>query len=118
MGFTALHFELKIRENSDFQLSSLSSRAFFFFSVIVVEVATRLSPLCCENMAQSRAIATIFVLIRSCNRSVPCMDVIRYSVQVLLNVSKVTLIFYFGLEAVDYCGICLSAKFESKTKRF
>ncbi|XP_009472704.1 PREDICTED: abnormal spindle-like microcephaly-associated protein, partial [Nipponia nippon] len=53
-----------------------------------LEVATRLSPLCCENMAKSRAISTIFVLIRSCNRSVPCMDVIRYSVQVLLNVSK------------------------------
>lgn len=53
-----------------------------------LEVVTRLSPLCCENMARSRAIFTIFVLIRSCNRSVPCMDVIRYSVQVLLNVSK------------------------------
>ncbi|NXM70258.1 ASPM protein, partial [Serilophus lunatus] len=53
-----------------------------------LEVATRLSSLCCENMAQSRAILSIFVLIRSCNRSVPCMDVIRYSVQVLLNVSK------------------------------
>ncbi|NXS35336.1 ASPM protein, partial [Pomatostomus ruficeps] len=53
-----------------------------------LEVATRLSPVCCENMAQSRAIHTIFLLIRSCNRSVPCMDVIRYSVQVLLNVSK------------------------------
>ncbi|KAM4773142.1 abnormal spindle-like microcephaly-associated protein [Cyanocitta cristata] len=53
-----------------------------------LEVATRLSPLCCENIAQSRAIFSIFILIRSCNRSVPCMDVIRYSVQVLLNVSK------------------------------
>ncbi|XP_064003211.1 LOW QUALITY PROTEIN: abnormal spindle-like microcephaly-associated protein [Pogoniulus pusillus] len=53
-----------------------------------LEVATRLSPLCCANMAQSRAIYSIFSLIRSCNRSVPCMDVIRYSVQVLLNVSK------------------------------
>ncbi|XP_067996995.1 abnormal spindle-like microcephaly-associated protein [Melanerpes formicivorus] len=53
-----------------------------------LEVSTRLSPLCCANMAQSRAIYSIFSLIRSCNRSVPCMDVIRYSVQVLLNVSK------------------------------
>ncbi|NXF04908.1 ASPM protein, partial [Smithornis capensis] len=53
-----------------------------------LEVATSLSPLCCENMAQSKAICTIFVLIRSCNRSIPCMDVITYSVQVLLNVSK------------------------------
>uniref|UniRef100_A0A2I2YNG2 Assembly factor for spindle microtubules n=1 Tax=Gorilla gorilla gorilla TaxID=9595 RepID=A0A2I2YNG2_GORGO len=53
-----------------------------------LEVVTRLSPLCCENMAHSGAISKIFVLIRSCNRSVPCMEVIRYAVQVLLNVSK------------------------------
>ncbi|NXA34176.1 ASPM protein, partial [Eudromia elegans] len=53
-----------------------------------LEVVTRLSPVCCENMAQSRALFTIFALIQSCNRSIPCMDVIRYSVQVLLNVSK------------------------------
>ncbi|XP_049490248.1 abnormal spindle-like microcephaly-associated protein isoform X1 [Panthera uncia] len=53
-----------------------------------LEVVTRLSPLCCENMAQSGAVSKIFVLIRSCNRSVPCMEVIRYSVQVLLNVAK------------------------------
>ncbi|PNI34670.1 ASPM isoform 4 [Pan troglodytes] len=53
-----------------------------------LEVVTRLSPLCCENMAQSGAISKIFVLIRSCNRSIPCMEVIRYAVQVLLNVSK------------------------------
>ncbi|XP_045838379.1 abnormal spindle-like microcephaly-associated protein isoform X2 [Meles meles] len=53
-----------------------------------LEVVTRLSPLCCENMAQSGAVSKIFVLIRSCNRSVPCMEVIRYAVQVLLNVAK------------------------------
>ncbi|KAM5237781.1 abnormal spindle-like microcephaly-associated protein [Ctenodactylus gundi] len=51
-------------------------------------VVTRLSPLCCENMAESGAIFKIFVLIRSCNRSVPCMEVIRLAVQVLLNVAK------------------------------
>ncbi|XP_043820352.1 abnormal spindle-like microcephaly-associated protein [Dromiciops gliroides] len=53
-----------------------------------LEVVTRLSPLCCENMAQSGAIAKIFVLILSCNRSIPCMEVITYAVQVLLNVAK------------------------------
>ncbi|XP_061489951.1 abnormal spindle-like microcephaly-associated protein [Rhineura floridana] len=53
-----------------------------------LEVVTRLSPVCCESMAQSEAVFTIFTLIRSCNRSVPCMDVIRYSVQILLNLSK------------------------------
>ena len=60
---------------------------FFFFPLS--EVVTRLSSLCCENMAQSGAISKIFVLIRSCNRSVPCMEVIGYAVQVLLNVAKV-----------------------------
>uniref|UniRef100_A0A8C5WY97 Assembly factor for spindle microtubules n=1 Tax=Laticauda laticaudata TaxID=8630 RepID=A0A8C5WY97_LATLA len=53
-----------------------------------LEVVTRLSPVCCENMAQSKAVCTIFTLIRSCNRSVPSMDVIKYSVQILLNLSK------------------------------
>ncbi|KAG8436585.1 hypothetical protein GDO86_007624 [Hymenochirus boettgeri] len=53
-----------------------------------LEVATRLSSLCCENMAQSGAIKTIFVLIRNCNRSIPCMEVIKLSVMVLLNLSK------------------------------
>nr|XP_056700702.1 abnormal spindle-like microcephaly-associated protein [Euleptes europaea] len=53
-----------------------------------LEVVTRLSPVCCESMSQTEAISTIFTLIRSCNRSVPCMDVIRYSVQILLNLSK------------------------------
>ncbi|XP_048214214.1 abnormal spindle-like microcephaly-associated protein [Perognathus longimembris pacificus] len=53
-----------------------------------LEVVTRLSPLCCENMAKSGAVSKIFVLIRSCNRSVPCMEVIRYAIQVLFHVAK------------------------------
>lgn len=61
------------------------------------EVVTRLSPLCCEDMARSGAASTIFVLIRSCNRSVPCMEVISCAVQVLLNVAKVTARFVTSL---------------------
>ncbi|XP_054432419.1 abnormal spindle-like microcephaly-associated protein [Pteronotus mesoamericanus] len=53
-----------------------------------LEVVTRLSPLCCESMAQSGAVTKVFVLIRSCNRSIPCMEVVGYAVQVLLNVAK------------------------------
>uniref|UniRef100_A0A4W3K579 Assembly factor for spindle microtubules n=1 Tax=Callorhinchus milii TaxID=7868 RepID=A0A4W3K579_CALMI len=53
-----------------------------------LEVATRLSSLCCENFAKSGATPIIFTLIRSCNRSVPSMDIIKYAIQVLLNVSK------------------------------
>ncbi|XP_037006810.2 abnormal spindle-like microcephaly-associated protein [Artibeus jamaicensis] len=53
-----------------------------------LEVVTRLSPLCCESVAQSGGVSKVLVLIRSCNRSVPCMDVICYAVQVLLNLAK------------------------------
>ncbi|XP_032883886.1 abnormal spindle-like microcephaly-associated protein isoform X6 [Amblyraja radiata] len=53
-----------------------------------LEVATRLSAACCENLAQSGATPIIFTLIRSCNRSVPCMDVIKHAIQVLFNLSK------------------------------
>ncbi|XP_073427821.1 abnormal spindle-like microcephaly-associated protein [Dendrobates tinctorius] len=53
-----------------------------------LEVSTRLSSVCCESMAQSGAVKTIFTLIRSCNRSIPCMEVIKLAIQVLLNLSK------------------------------
>uniref|UniRef100_A0A3P9IT53 Calponin-homology (CH) domain-containing protein n=1 Tax=Oryzias latipes TaxID=8090 RepID=A0A3P9IT53_ORYLA len=53
-----------------------------------LETATRLSPECCERLVQSGATNVIFTLIRCCNRSVPCMDVITFSIQILLNLSK------------------------------
>nr|XP_029504592.1 abnormal spindle-like microcephaly-associated protein homolog [Oncorhynchus nerka] len=53
-----------------------------------LETATRLSPECCECLVTSGATLVIFTLIRSCNRSVPSMEVITYAIQVLLNLSK------------------------------
>ncbi|MEQ2161729.1 hypothetical protein GOODEAATRI_012510 [Goodea atripinnis] len=54
-----------------------------------LETATRLSPECCEQLVDRGATNTIFTLIRSCNRSGPCMEVITFSIQILLNLSKV-----------------------------
>nr|XP_055073870.1 abnormal spindle-like microcephaly-associated protein [Misgurnus anguillicaudatus] len=53
-----------------------------------LETATRLSPECCERLVESGATRTIFTLIRNCNRSVPSMETITLSIQVLLNLSK------------------------------
>ncbi|KAK2908196.1 abnormal spindle-like microcephaly-associated protein [Channa argus] len=53
-----------------------------------LDTATRLSPECCERLVESGATNVIFTLIRCCNRSVPCMDVITFSIQILLNLSK------------------------------
>ncbi|KAM7409265.1 hypothetical protein PAMA_000966 [Pampus argenteus] len=51
---------------------------------------------CCERLVESAATNVIFTLIRCCNRSVPCMDVITYSIQILLNLSK----YHKTIEAV------------------
>uniref|UniRef100_A0A3Q1ASH6 Calponin-homology (CH) domain-containing protein n=1 Tax=Amphiprion ocellaris TaxID=80972 RepID=A0A3Q1ASH6_AMPOC len=61
-----------------------------------LETATRLSPECCERLVESGATNIIFTLIRCCNRSVPCMDVITFSIQILLNLSK----YHKTIEAV------------------
>ncbi|XP_026178884.1 abnormal spindle-like microcephaly-associated protein isoform X2 [Mastacembelus armatus] len=61
-----------------------------------LETATRLSPECCERLVESGATNIIFILIRSCNRSVPCMEVITFSIQILLNLSK----YHKTIEAV------------------
>uniref|UniRef100_A0A4W4EZS8 Abnormal spindle-like microcephaly-associated protein ASH domain-containing protein n=1 Tax=Electrophorus electricus TaxID=8005 RepID=A0A4W4EZS8_ELEEL len=53
-----------------------------------LETATRLSPECCEHLVNSGATRTVFTLIRSCNRSVPSMEIITLAIQVLLNLSK------------------------------
>lgn len=62
---------------------------FYFITCGRTETATRLSPECCEQLVKSGATNVIFTLIRCCNRSVPCMDVITFSIQILLNLSKV-----------------------------
>ncbi|XP_078074264.1 abnormal spindle-like microcephaly-associated protein [Mustelus asterias] len=73
----ALDYVLKFRHFSDI-LAALQH----------LEVATRLSSICCENLARSGATPIILSLIRSCNRSVPSMDVIKCAIQVLFNLSK------------------------------
>ncbi|XP_061739795.1 abnormal spindle-like microcephaly-associated protein isoform X2 [Nerophis ophidion] len=61
-----------------------------------LEATTRLSPVCCEQLVDRGATCVIFTLIRSCNRSVSCMDVISFSIQILLNLAK----YHKTIEAV------------------
>ncbi|XP_056303661.1 abnormal spindle-like microcephaly-associated protein [Danio aesculapii] len=69
-------------------LLGLQNYAFILAALKHLETATRLSPECCERLVESGATHTIFTLIRSCNRSVPSMEIITLSIQVLLNLSK------------------------------
>ncbi|XP_029939617.1 abnormal spindle-like microcephaly-associated protein [Salarias fasciatus] len=64
-----------------------------YFSYILealknLEITTRLSPECCQQLLGSGVTQVIFTLIRNCNRSVASMEVIALSIQVLLNLSK------------------------------
>ncbi|BFZ20292.1 hypothetical protein BsWGS_23331 [Bradybaena similaris] len=53
-----------------------------------LEVCTRLSPICCERLVEVNAVSGLYRLIASCNRSVPHMELIKYSVSILLNLAK------------------------------
>ncbi|PIK43589.1 putative abnormal spindle-like microcephaly-associated protein-like [Apostichopus japonicus] len=57
-------------------------------AVSSLEVATRLSSRCCERLVAGQAVPVLFCLIRNCNRSLPCMEVIKHVVATLTNLAK------------------------------
>ncbi|CAG2201877.1 ASP [Mytilus edulis] len=56
--------------------------------LIHLDVATRLSAACCEKFVSVNAVHVIYRLMRGCNRSQPHMELIKYSVSILLNLAK------------------------------
>lgn len=53
------------------------------------EVVTRLSEVCCQQVVDDGALPVIFKVLKKCNRSLPHLEVIKYSVLILYNVVKV-----------------------------
>ncbi|XP_053380194.1 abnormal spindle-like microcephaly-associated protein homolog [Mercenaria mercenaria] len=51
-----------------------------------LEVASRLSWICCERMVE--AIPVLYRLVQGCNRSLPHMEIIKYTISILTNLSK------------------------------
>ena len=56
---------------------------------VTAELVTRLSSVCCEDVARCGALRVIYALVRKCNRSLPHMEIIKHSLCILINVSKV-----------------------------
>ncbi|CAH1270995.1 ASPM [Branchiostoma lanceolatum] len=77
MTATALNLLLKYKHLSTI-LDALRS----------MEVVTRLSAVCCDQLVQGGAVQVIYTLIQSCNRSLPCQEIIKYSISILLNLAK------------------------------
>jgi abnormal spindle-like microcephaly-associated protein len=57
-------------------------------AVCVLEVATRLSEVCCITFAEAKAPDILFFLIQTCNRSLPHLKLLQYILQTLTNVAR------------------------------
>ncbi|KAK3735717.1 hypothetical protein QZH41_010154 [Actinostola sp. cb2023] len=59
------------------------------FDVLVnLEVVTRLSYVCCQQLVKDKALQIIFTVIRNSNRSLPHMEILKYSLAILINLAK------------------------------
>ncbi|XP_041471863.1 LOW QUALITY PROTEIN: abnormal spindle-like microcephaly-associated protein homolog [Lytechinus variegatus] len=57
-------------------------------TLISLEVVSRLSAICCQRLVEAGAVPVLYTLIRGCNRSVPCMEMIEIIVKIFLNITK------------------------------
>eukprot|EP00057_Strongylocentrotus_purpuratus_P032518 XP_787918.3 PREDICTED: abnormal spindle-like microcephaly-associated protein homolog isoform X1 [Strongylocentrotus purpuratus] len=57
-------------------------------TLISLEVVSRLSAICCQRLVEAGAVPVLYALVRGCNRSVPCMEMIEIIVKILLNITK------------------------------
>jgi len=73
-------------------LFSIRDVAELIYAVKTLDMATRLSEDCCLKLSQgdNKPLGQLLNLINRCNRSVPHMEVVTISLDVLLNISRVT----------------------------
>ncbi|XP_032240895.2 abnormal spindle-like microcephaly-associated protein homolog [Nematostella vectensis] len=57
-------------------------------TLVNLEVVTRLSYVCCEQLLRENALRVIFTVIRNSNRSLPQMEIVKYALAILINVAK------------------------------
>lgn len=58
-------------------------------AVANLSAAARLSPACCQRMVADGAITVLYRLLRGCNRSLPHLEVVQHTVNILLSLAKV-----------------------------
>ena len=84
------------------------------------EVVTRLSEVCCQQVVDDGALPVIFKVLKKCNRSLPHLEVIKYSVLILYNVVKVGKFVFVMLSYFlsSHCTILESKKMSSNQLPF
>ena len=91
-GQTVLNLDLSLKASKTASLcfhSAVSSYNNTQFLDSLLEIATRLSATCCERLVEGQGVPVIFTLIKNCNRSLPSKQIIKYCVDILLNLTKV-----------------------------
>ncbi|CAH1785860.1 unnamed protein product [Owenia fusiformis] len=76
-------------------------------AVMHLDVATKLSSRCCERMVEGNAVCVLYTLIKSCNRSLPHMEIIKFCVSILLNLAKYDKTVDAVLEVEDSISVLL-----------
>jgi hypothetical protein len=85
---------IKFTTDVDMALKLLNLLIEHVSACVVAEVSTSLSPRCCERLVEAGAEEVIVRLMRSCNRSLPHMEIITYCIAILLNLSKVANVLF------------------------
>jgi abnormal spindle-like microcephaly-associated protein len=70
------------------RLAESSSLSEIMDSAIVLEMATRLSEVCCVSFAEAGAPAILFNLLRTCNRSLPHIKLVHVVLLTMSNVAR------------------------------
>ncbi|XP_020629211.1 abnormal spindle-like microcephaly-associated protein homolog isoform X2 [Orbicella faveolata] len=89
-------------------------------ALVNLEVVTRLSEVCCQQVVKDGALPVIFKVIKKCNRSLPHLEVIKYSISILFNVGKYPSVYravYEEPDAIDTL-VELLANFRDKSVIF
>lgn len=77
-------------------------------ALIDLDKVTRLSPECCLIFAKEGATEILYNFILNCNRSVPHMDLIKFCLQVFINLAKYTQTVQCILEPTGSLSILLN----------
>lgn len=70
------------------QLQNSRSLSEIMAAIRVLEMATRLSEQCCESFSRAKAADILFSLIRTCNRSLPHVELLHFILLTMWNVAR------------------------------
>jgi len=87
-------------------------------ALVNLEVVTRLSEVCCQQVVKDGALPVIFKVIKKCNRSLPHLEVIKYSLAILYNVVKYPSVYRAVYEEQDSIDTLVELLVNFRDKNF